>query len=148
MRGLPQKFTKYGQQFEQLCRTSDTAIYLRHINARQKSYEVVVVRVADKKPEKVNGAIHFVTCEPYECYPSSEKWGSCGWTYSSEEDARAKFDLLSDPAFKLPAPPLYPIKVPAQRTALRRTAPFAPRVSRRPTIAKSGETIMIAVEEN
>jgi len=26
MRGLPEKFTKYGQQFEQLCRTSDAAI--------------------------------------------------------------------------------------------------------------------------
>jgi len=148
MRGLPEKFTKYGQQFEQLCRTSDAAIYLRHINGRQKSYEVVVVRVADKKPEKVNGAIQFVTCEPYECYPSSEKWGTCGWTYTSEEDAQAKFDLISNPAFKLPAPPLYPIKVPRAGNGIAQDCAVCSQSIKTADVAKGGKTIMIAVEGN
>ena len=125
MKTLPKGFTKYGHQFEQLCRTKKTAIYHQHINGRQKSYEVVVIRVADRTVEKMNGEIQFVSCEPYECYPSTEKWGSCGWTYPTEEDARAKYDLLNDPLFKLPAPPIYPIKVPAQRTASPRTS-FVP----------------------
>lgn len=125
MKKLNTKFTKYGHQFEQLCRTEKTAIYLQHINGRQKSYEVIVIRVADRTVEKINGKIQFVFSEPYECYPSTEKWGSCGWTYPTEEDARAKYDLLNDPLFKLPAPPIYPLKAPAQRTASPKTS-FAP----------------------
>ena len=114
MKRLPRKFSKYGEQFEQLCRTSATAIYRRHLNGRQKSYEVMVIRVADRRPDKSDGKIRFVACEPYECYPSAEQWGACGWTYTTEKDARAKYDLLNDPAYKLPAPPLYPIRLRAR----------------------------------
>ena len=32
MRRLAKKFTKYGEQFKQVCRTDNTAIYLRHTN--------------------------------------------------------------------------------------------------------------------
>ena len=110
MRRLPEKFTKYGQQFEQICRTEQTAIYRRHTNGRQKSYEVIIVRVADRSPVKLDEKVRWEKCEPYECYPSSEKWGTCGWTYSTEEDARAKYDLINDPRYKLPAPPIYPLR--------------------------------------
>lgn len=110
MKRLPEKFTKYGHQFEQLCRTENTAIYRRHINGRQKSYEVIVIRVADRKPTREDGRSRWVECESYECYPASEKWGSCGWTYSTEEDARAKYDLINNPCYELPAPPIYPIR--------------------------------------
>jgi hypothetical protein len=110
MKPLPEKFTKYRHQLEQLCRTEKTAIYLQHINGRQKAYEVIVIRVADRKPIKSGGKMEWVQCEPYECYPATETWGSCGFTYTTEEDARAKYDLLNDPSFKLPAPPLYPIR--------------------------------------
>jgi hypothetical protein len=114
MKRLPEKFTKYREQFELICRTAKTAIYLRHINGRQKSYEVIVIRVADRKAVKSAGKVQFVECESYECYPSSETWGRCGWTYTTEEDARAKYDLLNDPSYKLPAPPLYPIRLRAR----------------------------------
>src|SRR5450432_516516 len=110
MKRLTEKFTKYGHQFEQVCRTENTAIYRQHINGRQKAYEVIVVRVANRRAIKTEGRVQWVECEPYECYPSSEKWGTCGWTYSTEEDARAKYDLINDPSYKLPAPPLYPIR--------------------------------------
>jgi hypothetical protein len=110
MKQLNAKFTKWGRQFEQLCRTGNTAIYRQHINGRQKSYEVIVIRVADRKPSKINGRVNWVECGPYECYPASEKWGMCGWTYSTEEDARAKYELINDLSYKLPAPPLYPIR--------------------------------------
>jgi hypothetical protein len=107
---LPEKFTRNRYQFEQLCRTEDTAIYVQHINGRQKVYEVVIIGVADRRPVKVDGRVSWTRCEPYECYPGNEAWGTYGWTYTSEEDARAKYDLLNDPAFKVPAPPIYPIR--------------------------------------
>ena len=107
---LPEKFTRNRYQFEQLCRTENTAIYVQHINGRQKAFEVIVIAVADRKPVKLNGRIAWERCEPYECYPSSELWGTCGFTYTTEQDARAKYELLNDPAFKVSAPPLYPIR--------------------------------------
>ena len=107
---LPETFTRNRYQFEQLCRTDNTAIYLQHINGRQKAFEVVVITVATRKVVKVNGHVAWEACQPYECYPSSEAWGTSGWTYPSEADARAKYDLLNDPAFKTTAPPLEPIR--------------------------------------
>src|SRR5262249_17640276 len=107
---LHEKFTRNRFQFEQLCRTENTAIYVQHINGRQKAFEVIVIAVANRHVVKTNGRVVWETCQPYECYPSSEAWGTYGWTYTSQADARAKYDLLNDPAFKVPAPPLYPIR--------------------------------------
>jgi hypothetical protein len=106
---LPEKFTRDRYQFAQLCRTKNTAIYVQHTNGRQKAFEVIVVAVADRKPVKVNGSVTWEECQSYECYPSKHLWGSHGFTYTSEQDARAKYDLLNDPAFEVPAPPIYPI---------------------------------------
>jgi len=114
MKKLPEKFTKYGHQFEQVRRTEHTAIYVMHINGRQKCWEVIVIRIADRRPDKSTGKLTFIPCEAYECYPSSEVWGSCGFTYATEKDAQAKYDLLNDPSFQLPAPPLYPIRLRAR----------------------------------
>ena len=114
MKRLPRKFTKHRYQFEQLCRTESTAIYVQHVNGRQKSFEVIIIRVASRKPVKVGGKVKWIDCEPYECFPSSDTWGTCGFTFSTEQDARAKYDLLNDPAFQLPAPPLYPIRLRAR----------------------------------
>ena len=107
---LAEKFTRNRYQFEQLCRTAQTAIYIQHINGRQKAFEVIVIAVADRKLTKVNRRVTWEPCEPYECYPGSDVWGSFGWTYTTLEDARAKYELLNDPAFKVPAPPIYPIR--------------------------------------
>ena len=107
---LPEKFTRNRYQFDQLCRTDDTAIYIQHIKGRQKAFEVVVITVADRKAVKVSGRVAWEACQPYECYPSSEAWGNSGWTYTSEADARAKYDLLNVPAFKTTAPPLEPTR--------------------------------------
>ena len=110
MKRLPKKFTKHRCQFEQLCRTESTAIYVQHRNGREKVFEVVIIRVATRKPIKSGGKVKWAVCEPYECYPSNDAWGTCGFTFATEEEARAKYDLLNDPAFQLPAPPLYPIR--------------------------------------
>jgi hypothetical protein len=107
MRRLAKKFTKYGEQFKQVCRTDNTAIYLRHINGGQKSYEVIVVRLANRRADKCAGKARFIACEPYECYPASEKWGTSGWTYNTEKDARAKYDLLNG----LPTPTVCPTRL-------------------------------------
>lgn len=110
MKQLPTKFTKHRYQFEQLCRTESTAIYMQQINGRAKAFEVIIVRVANRKPVKSGAILKWVDCESYECYPSSDTWGSCGFTYSTEEEARAKYGLLNDPAYQFPAPPLYPMR--------------------------------------
>jgi hypothetical protein len=107
---LPEKFTRNRYQFAQLCRTDNTAIYIQHINGRQKAFEVIVIGVANRHVVKTNGRVAWETCQPYECYPSTEAWGTHGWTYTTQSDARAKYDLLNDPAFKVPAPALYPIR--------------------------------------
>jgi hypothetical protein len=116
---LPEKFSRDRYQFEQLCRTENTAIYLQHVNGRQKAFEVIVIGIADRKPVKVNERITWMKCDAYECYPSKHLWGSYGFTYTSEQDARAKYDLLNDRAFKISAPPIYPIP----RTYRHRAAP-------------------------
>lgn len=115
VRRLPESFTKKRLQYEQLCRTNDIALYVVHLNGRQRSYEVIVVRIAERVPVKVaDGKLDWSACDPYECYPSSDVWGSCGFTFTTEADARAKFNLLCDPRFQRPAPPLYPIRVRAR----------------------------------
>jgi len=110
VRRLPEKFTRNRYQFEQLCRSENTAIYIQHIYGRQKAFEVIIIAVADRKPVKLNGRVAWEPCERYECYPSSELWGTYGFTYTTEQDARAKYELLNDPAFKVSAPPLYPVR--------------------------------------
>jgi len=55
MKRLPKKFKKDRHQFEQLCRTETTAIYMQHINGRQKSFEVIIIRIANRKPVKSGG---------------------------------------------------------------------------------------------
>lgn len=106
MKTIPERFTKYGEQFEQVCRTGDKAIYLRHRNGRQKSYEVIVIRVANRKPSKAHGRPKFAACEPYECYPSSEKWGTSAWTCTTEARARRRYEQLQYPgeSFARPRP--------------------------------------------
>lgn len=107
---LSKTFTRNRYQFDQLCRTDNTAIYTQHIKGRQKAFEVVVITVASRKVVKVNGRVAWEACPSYECYPSSEAWGTSGWTYTTEADARAKYDLLNDLAFKIPVLPPYPIR--------------------------------------
>jgi hypothetical protein len=107
---LPKTFTHNRYQFDQLCRTEKRAIYVQHVSGRQKGFEVVVITVANRKILKVSGRVTWEAFEPYECYPSSEAWGTSGWTYTTELDARAKYDLLNGAAFKASAPPLYPIR--------------------------------------
>ena len=107
---LPETFTRNRYQFDQLCRTDNTAIYVQHINGRQKAFEVVIITIAKRKVVKLNGQVAWEACQPYECYPSSEAWGTSGWTYTTEADARAKYDLLNKTAFKTTAPPLEPTR--------------------------------------
>ncbi len=110
IRTRPETFTHNRYQFDQLCRTDNTAIYVQHINGRQKAFEVVVITVANRKVVKVNGHVAWEACQPFECYFSSEAWGTSGWTYTTEADARRKYDLLNNRAFKASAPPHYPIR--------------------------------------
>ncbi len=57
--------------------------------------------------------------------------------FTTEEDARAKYDLINDPSFQLPAPPIYPIRARAADGVLvdcgnrrRRVKDSGPRAAR------------------
>ena len=94
-RRLPETFTYNQYQFDQLCRTKNTAIYVQHIAGRQKAYEVILIALTARKPVRVNGHVRWESCEPYERYPGSELWGTSGWTYTTIEAAREKYDQLN-----------------------------------------------------
>lgn len=51
-------------------------------------YEVVVIR--EGKPYSIAG----IDFPAKEQYPSSEKWGTLGWTYQDEDRAKEKFNEL------------------------------------------------------
>ena len=87
---LPKTFTYNCYQFDQLCRTENTAIYVQHIGGRQKAFEVVAIAITARKPVRANGRVRWEPCEPYERYPGSESWGLAGWTYTTIEAARHK----------------------------------------------------------
>jgi hypothetical protein len=88
-------FQKYGEKFEQLCRTENTAIYRRSHDGKPRTLEVIVIRVSDRKPVKTDNRITWVSCEAHESYPASEKWGESAWTLTNEEAARKKYDLIN-----------------------------------------------------
>ena len=92
---LPETLTYNHYQFDQLCRTEKTAIYVQHIKGRQKAFEVISIGMMARKPVRVNGGVRWESCEPYERYPGSEAWGVSGWTYTTIEAAREKYDQLN-----------------------------------------------------
>jgi len=50
-----------------------------------------VVRIT-QNPERL---LYGRMIEAHEAFPPAEAWGTHGWTYTTLEDARAKFDLLT-----------------------------------------------------
>jgi hypothetical protein len=84
MKTLPKTFSKNGFEFEQLDRRGDLAIFRKHKKSRCVSYEVVRVQYHDAY--EIAGK----QIEAGECYPSSESWGSCGFTLPTYEASLKK----------------------------------------------------------
>lgn len=89
---LKTAFTKKGWTFEQIARQGMIAIYHR-TKGRVEDWEVV--RIQSHNGREIAGE----KFPPSEYYPSSETWGTHGWTYTSRELAERKMEkLLNAPA--------------------------------------------------
>lgn len=86
---LPKLFSIKGFNYKQIHRDYEWAIYERHrIGSDHPHYEVIRIR-------KHNGySVGDGHIEPSEYYPSSEEWGTYGFTFSDKQDAFDKFDRL------------------------------------------------------
>lgn len=92
MNRLPTVFKKNDFDHLLIKRDGDFAIFWRKAPHHQDAhYEVIVVQ---QKPARTfpNGD----SVPERECYPSSEQWGTAGWTYNSLADAEVRFRKLLD----------------------------------------------------
>lgn len=84
---LPRRFTHKGWDFKQLDRKNKYAIFSK-VKYGFTSFEVIEIQ----NHEAYEIAGNFI--EAKEAFPSDEQWGSCAWTFVSEEPARKKFSKL------------------------------------------------------
>lgn len=90
MKTLPNSWKRNGFKHTVLRRDGMVALVERqHSAVSLPHWEVVKIRVS---PEKLVGERAYTEAE---VYPSSERWGTDGWTYTTLEDAMAKFDELT-----------------------------------------------------
>lgn len=100
MKTLPESFEKKGFLHKQEYRHENVAVYKRWKPDWKPHWETILVRVAPASKftvdEVKNGQVRTRTIEREEgeVYPSSEQWGTFGWTYGSFEDARAKAETI------------------------------------------------------
>ena len=88
---LEKKFERYGFSYRQIHRTPSAAMYEVRIGEDGAlAYEVVKPVIA--KQRNMDGS--WIPCPPYECYPSSEQWGSRGWTYVEADKALMKCESI------------------------------------------------------
>ncbi len=88
---LPSCFERFGFSFRQVHRTPVGAVYEVKLGEEGSiSYEVVKPTISTQR--NVDGT--WSPCDPYECYPSSEMWGSKGWTYTDKDEAMEKCETI------------------------------------------------------
>jgi hypothetical protein len=84
-RVAPTKFGHSGFTLTQLKRVGNVAIYVQTKRRQPPAYEVVLI-------QKYEAYSAFGKEYPAgECYPSSEQWGTYGFTYRTTEGAERKF---------------------------------------------------------
>lgn len=88
MRVLPESFTKLGWNHQLEWRDGKVAIYRRSKEDHHPHWEVIVIR--EQQEKEVNG----IRYEHAEIYPSSEQFGTFGFTHQSLEVAKAKAETL------------------------------------------------------
>ena len=90
MKLLPEVFTEGKFIFTQLDRNCDFAVYKKQPrHTRTHSFEVV--RIRHRPAETIYNKDYPLR----EVYPGNEQWGTDGWTFTTEADARKQFSLLS-----------------------------------------------------
>lgn len=96
MRKLPKFFNKYGYSFKLVVREAKKAIYAQSYNDHIVAYEVVKIRV---HTPRYNAFLKRDEPEK-EIYPSSEQWGTMGWTYKTWKKAMGKYSELGNNKLK------------------------------------------------
>ena len=93
---LSKEFEKLGFSHRQVKRFGDFAIYARRrMKGREaEHFEVIKIGGHDGYTIKDKATAKDVEVPPSETYPSSEAWGSAGWTFLSLPEAEAKFQEL------------------------------------------------------
>jgi hypothetical protein len=89
MKILEKEFDSRGFHFTQIARKDNHAIYQKVKDSGGKSFEVIQIRNHD------GYEIAGVAVPPAEMYPSSESWGTLGFTYLRFEAAKERFEKLS-----------------------------------------------------
>ena len=87
--GGARPFGQSGFTLTQLKRAGRVAIYVQAKRRQPPAYEVVLIR----KHEAYTAFGKEIPAG--ECYPSSEQWGLCGFTYRTIEAAERKFRELT-----------------------------------------------------
>ncbi len=86
---LPTVFTKGEFHFSQVMRFGDLALFSKVKSApahKSGSFELIVVQ------KRASWEVGGKTIPAREAYPSSEQWGTQGWTYRDLETAKQKFE--------------------------------------------------------
>jgi hypothetical protein len=91
MRRLPATFRIGGFDFQILGRGGDIALFQKTKPQIKSSrfFEIVIIQ---RQQDHVGPRGNLIPAG--EHLPRSEDWGTYGWSYSSQEDARRKFDQL------------------------------------------------------
>lgn len=90
MKLLPDNWTRSGFQHLVIAREGMVVLVERRgIKHRKPHFEVAKIRVNQER------LLHGRRIEQGEAYPSSQEWGSRGWTYYTLEEAKAKFAALA-----------------------------------------------------
>jgi hypothetical protein len=98
MKTIPEKYEGRGKgdqkgfSFELLQRSSTNAVYIKRGHGGA-SYEAMRIRT-HKKPLFIQG-IQIAEAGD-EFLPSSNQWGQYGWTFSTLEQAQAKFNEMEE----------------------------------------------------
>lgn len=88
-------YSKNGHSFTIYCRCGDVAIFHGKRNGG-KSETWEVIHIQSHNGRQIGGK----WCEPAEYPPSNEQWGMKGWTYTSAEFARDRFEVEVGKSFE------------------------------------------------
>ena len=83
--------------YKQLMRSDLAAVYERSRDGQIKDYEVTKIKIQPKGFQVMNGK---PLEDDTEMYASTGQWGKSGWSFKNLGAAKAKFELLSNPAVK------------------------------------------------
>lgn len=83
-----ESYKKNGHTFTLYCRYAMLAIFHgKRTGGNSETWEVIHIQSHNGRE------VHGAWCEPAEYPPSNEQWGSKGWSFSTPEAARERFEL-------------------------------------------------------